>query len=148
MEGIAVQHAGAGAGGGNKLGAVVAQNGDLIAHAGQHALAAAGEAGEEVRLNEALGHQQVGLHRQPVNDAIGAGGEHADLHVGGGVPAVVNHNGFMVHDVLTQLANQLLFGGGAVEAGGNQQGDLDVRIAPAQLGQHMGQNVLAGTGRV
>ena len=40
-------------GGGDELAAVVAQDGGLVADTGEHALAAAGEAGEEMGLDEA-----------------------------------------------------------------------------------------------
>ena len=114
---------------GNGLVAVVFVDGLLGADARQDALAAAGEAGEEVGLNEALGHQQVGLGGHLVDDQLGAGGKHADLHVARGVPAVVADELFLVGDLLAHLVHQLLVGGGAVEAGGDEEGDVDVGIA-------------------
>ena len=144
MEGVALQDAGAGAGRVDELGAVVAQHGDLVAHAGKHALAAAGETGEEVGLNEALGDQQVGLSGHLVDDQLGAGGEHADLHVAFGVPAVVADELLLVGDLLAHLVHQLLVAGGAVEAGGDEEGDVDVGVALPQLGEHEGEDVLAG----
>lgn len=49
-----------------------------------------------------------------------------------------------VGDLFTHLIHQLFMGGGAVEAGGDEQGDVDVGVAFPQLGQHKGENVLAG----
>ena len=58
MDGVVLQHAGVGIRAGNGLVAVVFVDGLLGADARQDALAAAGEAGEEVWLNKALSHQQ------------------------------------------------------------------------------------------
>ena len=144
VQGVALQHAGAGEVGGDELGAVVAQHRHLIAHAGQHALAAAGEAGEEVGLDEALADQQLGLGRHLVDDQPSPGGQHADLHVGGRVLAVMDDNFLLRHDLFAQLVDELVLAGGAVEAGGHQQGDVDVGAALPQFGEHEGDDVLAG----
>lgn len=66
--GVAVQHSRAGEGAAYELPPVVAEHRSPVADAWQDALAPAGKAREEVRLYEALGHQQLRFRRQPVDD--------------------------------------------------------------------------------
>ena len=99
-----------------------------------------------MRLDEALGHQQVRLHRRPVNDQGRAGGQNADLHIAVRVKGVVDADGFRRGDFLPQLGGQLRFGGQTVEARGHQQGDLNAGIALPERPEHGGQNVPAGHG--
>lgn len=66
--GVAVQHSRAGQGAAYELPPVVAKHRSPVADAWQDALAPAGKAREEVRLYEALGHQQLRFRRQPVDD--------------------------------------------------------------------------------
>ena len=112
--------------------------------AGQDALAAAGEAGEEVRLDEALGHQQVGLGGQLVDDQVAAAGQLAEIDEVVGVVAVVDDDLLVGDDVLAELVDELFPGGLAVAAGGDQQGDVGVGAALADLLQHRGDDDLAG----
>ena len=67
MDGVVLQHACVGIRAGNGLVAVVFVDGLLGADARQDALAAAGEAGEEVWLNKAFSHQQVTFSGQLVD---------------------------------------------------------------------------------
>ena len=144
MERIALQNAGTGVGGVDELGAVITQHSDLIADAGEDALPPAGEASEEMGLDKALGDQQIGLGGHFIDDQPGAGGEHADVYVRLGISAVMTDELLFVGDLFPHLIHQLFMGGGAVEAGGDEQGDVDVGVAFPQLGQHKGENVLAG----
>jgi hypothetical protein len=144
VHGVAVQNAGAGEVAVYEAAAVVAQNGDLVADAGQNALAAAGEAGEEVGLDKALGYKQIGLGRHAVDYARRAGGQDAHLHVALGIAAVVDDYLHLIHYLPAQLGLKLRSGGGAVEAGGHQQCDGNIGRALAQLGEHVRQYVPAG----
>ena len=125
---------------------MVAKHGDLIADTGQHTLSAAGEAGEEVRLDKAFSYEQLSLYGHLVNYAGGAGRKDADLHIAVGVAAVVHDDLAVVVQLLAHFEDKLFLGAGAVEAGGNQQGNIDVGVTGLQLGVHVGQNVAAGHG--
>lgn len=146
MDGVVLQHAGVGIRAGNGLVAVVFVDGLLGADAGQDALAAAGEAGEEVWLNKALSHQQVTFSGQLVDVEVCTGGQHAHVDELIRVKCVVDGDFLMIHDGIAKHAALLFLGGGAVQAGGNQDGDIGVRVALADLIQQDGQGDLAGDG--
>ena len=146
MDGVVLQHAGVGIRAGNGLVAVVFVDGLLGADARQDALAAAGEAGEEVWLNKALSHQQVTFSGQLVDVEVCTGGQHAHVDELIRVKCVVDGDFLMIHDGIAKHAALLFLGGGAVQAGGNQDGDIGVRVALADLIQQDGQGDLAGDG--
>ena len=75
MDGIAVKYAGAGIRAVDEFRAMVAEHRDLIGYAGQHAFAAAGETGKEMRLDKALGDEQLRLRGEPVDNAGRARGQ-------------------------------------------------------------------------
>ncbi len=62
---------------GDEFGTVVRQDRLVAGHAGEHALASSGETGEEMRLDEALRHQQVCPDRESVEDKFSSGRKHA-----------------------------------------------------------------------
>ena len=97
-----------------------------------------------MRLDKALCDQQVGLGGQLVDDAVCAGRQHADLDVGGRVAAVVDHDFFIVNDLLPELADKLVLGGRAMEAGRDQERNIDLRVTLAQFREHKRDNVAAG----
>ena len=146
MDGVAVDDAGAGAGAGDELAVVVIDNGLAGGDAGQNALAAAGEAGEEMGLDEALGHQQVGLGRQAVDDQVAAGGELAQVGQILGIVAVVDDDLLVGDDLGAELVDQLFLGGLPVAAGGDQDGDIRVGAALTDLSEHLGNDAFAGHG--
>ena len=144
VDGVAVHDAGAAVGIVDELAVVVVDDGLAGGDAGQDALAAAGEAGEEVRLDEALGHEQVGLGGQLVDDEVAAAGQLADVGEVLDVVAVMDDY-FLVRDyLLAELADELLLGGLAVAAGGDEEGDVGVGIALANLLEHGRDDDLAG----
>lgn len=88
------------------------------------------------------------MHGGLVDDAVRAGGQHADLHVRCRIMGVVDDDlvlEFFVEGV-PQFFLQFADGGGAVEPGGHQQLDVDGRIALAQGLDHHRQDVPAGYG--
>lgn len=105
-----------------------------------------GEPGEEVGLDEALSHQQVGLRRQLVDKQFPAGGQGAQ------VDHVLFFTALMDDEAqpgvavkrLAVFVQQLGLGGGPVEAGGHQYGDLRVGISRPEFLHQLGQDHLAG----
>ena len=144
MDGVVLQHAGGGVGAGDGLVGVVLVDGGGVADAGQDALAPAREPGEEVRLDEALGDQQVAVQRQLVDPQLGAGGQAADILEVVVLKGFVDGDLLVVDDLVAEHPALLLLGGGAVQPGGDQDGDVGVGAAGADLLQQNGQGELAG----
>ena len=146
VNGVAVQDAGAGKGAVNESGAVIGQYGGPAGDSGEHTLAPAGETGKEVGLNEALSHQQVRLGGQLVDEQLASGGQGAQRYhvlilaaeMDGKVQAGPEEK------LLAVFVQHLFPGGGAVEAGGHQHGDLCRRGTGPDLIYQLGQNNLAG----
>ena len=143
VNGVAVEDAGAGIRAVDELGTVVAEHRHLIGHAGQHTLAAAGEAGKEMRLDKALRYQQLRLDCKPVNDQRRAGGQDADLNIRVLIAAVVHDYPALVHYLPAELCFQLLSRGQTVKARGDKQRDLYIWAARSQLTQHIGDDIPA-----
>ena len=107
--------------------AVVGEHALAAGQRRQGALGAAGEAGEEVRLDEAGEDHQVRLHHRAVQaDGVaaagGAGGDQLRI-----VPGVVLPAAVAVDDAGAQHLPQLRFGLRAVGAQGVDQGDVVAR---------------------
>ena len=143
MDRVAVYNAGAGAGIGDELAVVVVDNGLAGGNAGENALAAAREAGEEVRFDKAFCHEQVGFRGKAVDDQITAGGELADIREILRIVAVMNNDLLLLHDLRAELVDQFFLRGAAVAAGGDQDGDIGVGTAFADLRQHRRNDHLA-----
>ena len=62
------------------------------------------------------------------------------------VKCVVDGDFLMIHDGIANMRRCCFLGGGAVQAGGNQDGDIGVRVALADLIQQDRQGDLAGDG--
>ena len=146
MDGVVFQHAGVGVGAGNGLVGVVLVDGLLGADARQDALPAPGEARKEVGINETLGNEQVAFRGQLVHVEIRSGGESADVGELGGVKGVVDGDFLVVHDGIAKHPPLFFLGGGTMEARGDEDGDVRIRIAGADLLQQDGQGQLAGHG--
>ncbi len=95
VERVIPQNAGAGILAINKTAAMIAKHRHLITDARQNTLASSRKAGKEMRFNEALRHQQIGLGSQTVDDQRCAARKRSDLHIGVLVPAVMDNDLFM-----------------------------------------------------
>ena len=92
----------------HKLTVVVVHDGLVAGDARQDGLAATRETGKEVRLNEALGKQQIAIGGNLVDNALAARGQSADLLHHAVVSRDV-HNDFLVgNDLLAVLVDELL----------------------------------------
>ena len=92
----------------HKLTVVVVHDGLVAGDTGQHGLAAARETGKEVRLNKALGKQQIAIGSNLVDDALATRRQGTDLFHHAVVSRNV-HNDFLVgNDLLAVLVDELL----------------------------------------
>ena len=104
----------------HKLTVMVVHDGLVAGNAGQHGLAAAREASKEVRLNKALGKQQIAIGRNLVDDALAARRQGADLFHHAVVSRDV-HNDFLVgNDLLAVLVDEFLVRRRTVHTRSNQ----------------------------
>ena len=130
----------------NRLVGVVFIDRYRVADAGQDALAAAREAGEEVRLDKAFGHQQVAVQRNLVDPQLCARGQLAYMLEVVVLKRLVDHDLLIVHDVVAEHTALLLLGRRTVQAGGDQDGDIRIRVARADLLEQDRQGQLARHG--
>ena len=92
----------------HKLTVVVVHDGLVAGDTRQDGLAAARETGKEVRLNKALGKQQIAIGSNLVDDALAARRQGADLFHHAAIGRDV-HNDFLVgNDLLAVLVDELL----------------------------------------
>ena len=92
----------------HKLTVVVVHDGLVASDARQDGLAATRETGKEVRLNKALGKQQIAIGSNLVDDALAARRQGADLFHHAVIGRDV-HNDFLVgNDLLAVLVDELL----------------------------------------
>ena len=148
MDGVVLQHAGVGIRAGNGLVAVVFVDGLLGADARQDALAAAGEAGEEVWLNKAFSHQQVTFSGQLVDVEVRTGGQNAHVDELIRVKCVVDGDFLMIHDGIAKHAALLFLGGGAGAGRWQSDGDIASGLPWRISSSRMGRVILLGTARV
>ena len=117
---VVAQVAGAGVGVVHELAVVVVHDRLVGGDARQDGLAAAGEPCKEVRLDEALGKEQVGVGSDLVDDALASGRQGADLHHHAVVGGDVHDDLLVCHDVLAVLVDELLVCGGAVHTSSHE----------------------------
>ena len=146
VDGVMLQHARSGIRAGNRLIGVVFVDRDRVADAGQDALAAARETSEEVRLDEALGHQQVAVQRELVDPQLCARRQLTDALEVIVLKRLVDHDLLIVHNVVAEHAALLFLGRRTVQAGGDQDGDIRIRVARADLLEQDRQGQLARHG--
>ena len=104
----------------HKLTVVVVHDGLIAGDAGQDGLTAARETGKEVRLNEALGKQQIAIGGNLVDDALATRRQGADLFHHAVISRDV-HNDFLVgNDLLAILIDELLVRRRTVHTRSNQ----------------------------
>ena len=119
MDGVTLQNAGAGERTCNEVCVVIPSYCCLRGDTRQNALSSAGEAGEEMGLDEAFADEQVGILCQTVDTQLTAGGKRTDGDHVFFRGAVVNDNSFGFYDFSAEFLNQLFFRGAAVAAGGD-----------------------------
>ena len=103
-----------------ELAVVVVHDGLVAGDARQDGLAAAGETGKEVRLNKALGKQQIAIGSNLVDDALAARRQGADLFHHAVIGRDV-HNDFLVgNNLLAILVDEFLVRRRTVHTRSNQ----------------------------
>ena len=110
----------------------------------QNTFPAAGKSCKKVRLNKSFRHQKITVHRQRIHRQFPAGRQDTDLRHGRSVPGIVDHDLFILNDIFAEFLHQFLTGGLPVNAGGDQQSDLHLRIACPQFRQHGRNNEFTG----
>ena len=104
----------------HKLTVVVVHDGLVASDTGQHGLTATRETGKEMRLNEALGKQQIAIGGNLVDDALATRRQGADLFHHAVVSRDV-HDDFLVgNDLLAILVDELLVRRRTVHTRSNQ----------------------------
>ena len=130
---VALENSGSGPFVRNKLRAVIRHHRRVACHAGKHALAASRETGEEVRLDEPLRDEQVGLDRQLIEYQIASGRQGSYVNETRIVMAVVDNNAFVLHNLGPILLQELPWGGGAVSSGRDKDGDFGIGVPRPHL---------------
>ena len=116
------------------------------ADARQDALASARKTRKEMRLDEALRHQQVALGSEAVHIEAGTRGQGAQIDEICFAERIVHRDVLLIDDLVAKHPALLLFGRRTVQAGGDQNGDVGVRLSGPYLGQQQRQGELAGNG--
>ena len=106
-------------------GVVVAEDGPLAGHARHDGLAAAAEAGEEVRLDEARQDLEVAAHELGVEPGLVALRGHADADLGRGIESVVLDDAAPLEDRVPDHGPELGLGVGPVGAERVEEDDLE-----------------------
>ena len=92
----------------HKLTVVVVHDGLIAGDAGQHGLAATRETGKEVRLDKALGEQQIAIGGNFVDDALATRRQGADLFHHAVISRDVHDDLLVGNDLLAILVDELL----------------------------------------
>ena len=99
MDRVAIQHAHTRVFTGDESAAMVPQNSPAAADARQDALASAGKARKEMRLDEALRHQQVALGGEAVHIEAGTRGQGAQIDEIGFAERIVHCDVLLIDDL-------------------------------------------------
>jgi hypothetical protein len=126
-------------------GVMVAQDGALAGHAGHDGLAASGEAGEKVGLDETGQDLQVAAHELGVEPRLVAPRRRPDVHLGRTVETIVLDDSRAPEVIVTQHDPELGLGVGPVRPQGVEKYDLDI-IGPADLIKHGAEKEGVGSG--
>ena len=111
----------------HKLAVVVVHDGLVAGDARKDGLAAARETGKEMRLNEALGKQQIAIGSNLVDDALATRRQGADLFHHAVISRDV-HNDFLVgNDLLAVLVDELLVRRRTMHTRSNQNANARLR---------------------
>ena len=104
----------------HKLTVVVVHDGLVAGNAGQDGLAATRETGKEVRLNKALGKQQIAIGSDLVDDALATRRQGADLFHHAVVGSDMHDDLLVRNDLLAVLVYELFVRRRTVHTRGNQ----------------------------
>ena len=130
----------------HKLTVVVVHDGLVAGDTGQHGLAAAGETGKEVRLNKALGKQQIAIGGNLVDDALAARRQGADLFHHAVVSRDV-HNDFLVgNNLLAVLVDEFLVRRRTMHTRSNQNANASLRRSGVDVMQQNRHRHTRGNG--
>ena len=111
----------------HKLTVMVVHDGLVAGDTGKDGLTAAREPGKEVRLNKALGKQQIAIDGNLVDDALATRRQGADLFHHAVVSRDV-HNDFLVgNDLLAVLVDELLVRRRTMHTRSNQNANARLR---------------------
>ncbi len=116
----------------DEFGAMVCHDGFAGGDTRQDAFPPAGESGEEMGLDEALGDNQFGFHHTPVQDQPAAGRQAADFHERIRVIGVMDDDFLAAENLLAEFLGEFAMGCLAVAARCDEDGDVDVRLSAAQ----------------
>ena len=106
-----------------------------VADTGQDALASAGEARKEVRLNEALRDEKVAGKRLAVNPQLRVGGKLADKVEVLLAERVIDHNALLIDDLVAEHLPLLGLRRLAVQARRDENRNFRLGVSLAQLGK-------------
>lgn len=110
----------------------------------QDALSSAGEAREEMRLDEAFCDEQLRFGGQRIDHQRRTGGQDTDLRAALRTKRVVDDDLFRRTISGPSLCSRLLHVGLPVAAGCDQKRDIDVRVSLPELLQHQRKDIAAG----
>ena len=143
---VVAQVAGARMGIVHKLAVVVVHDGLVAGDARQDGLAATRETSKEVRLNKALGKQQIAIDGNLVDDALAARRQGADLFHHAVVSRDV-HNDFLVgNDLLAVLVDELLVRRRTMHTRSNQNANARLRRSGVDVMQQNRHGHTRGNG--
>ena len=130
----------------HKLTVVVVHDGLVAGDARQDGLAATRETGKEVRLNKALGKQQIAIGGNLVDDALAARRQGADLFHHAVISCDV-HNDFLVgNDFLAVLVDELLVRRRTMHTRSNQNANARLRRSGVDVMQQNRHRHTRGNG--
>ena len=130
----------------HKLTVVVVHDGLVAGDTRQNGLAATRETGKEVRLNKALGKQQIAIGSNLVDDALAARRQGADLFHHAVIGRDV-HNDFLVgNDLLAVLVDELLVRRRTMHTCSNQNANARLRRSGVDVMQQNRHRHTRGNG--
>ena len=135
VDGVALEHARSCVRIGDSLVGMVLIDRRRVADTGQDALASAGEARKEVRLNEALRDEKVAGERLAVDPQLRVGGKLADKIEVFLAERVIDHNALLIDDLVAEHLPLLGLRRLAVQARRDENRNFRLGVSLAQLGK-------------
>ena len=130
----------------HKLTVVVVHDGLVAGDARQDGLAATRETGKEVRLNKALGKQQIAIGGNLVDDALATRRQGANLFHHAVVGRDMHDDLLVSDDLLAVLVNEFLVRRGAMHAGRDQDAHTCLRSGSVDVMQQNRHRHTRGNG--